>query len=148
MKFLFNQTYEDTYGAIPQCIQKQLIARLVKKQLFTDENVKELIHEEVEDMLKTQLKLYTKRKEKSRVYAHNKRHPQAAEEVHPHHPAEQNIINKVAEQKKQEVNIVGVAPQVKERVRQKIEPYIEPILSKEEEDEEEDEEENRGRIPQ
>jgi hypothetical protein len=140
MKFLFNQTYEDTYGAIPQCIQKQLIARLVKKQLCTDENVKELIHEEVEDMLKTQLKLYTKRKEKSRVYAHNKRHPQTAEDVPP----------QVAEPKKQEVNIIGVAPQVKERVRQKIEPtgvmppngdrgYGEEFPS-----EEEDEEENRG----
>lgn len=72
MKFLFNDTYRDQFDGLPMCIQKQLVARLVKRGTPEDQ-VNALVGDEVFEMLDRQLKLYLKRKEKSRVYAAKKR---------------------------------------------------------------------------
>lgn len=72
MKFLFNESYRQQFDDIPMCIQKQLVARLVKKGHAND-SIKDLVNDDIHEMLDRQLKLYTKRKEKSKLYAAKKR---------------------------------------------------------------------------
>ena len=130
MRFLFNQSYADKYESLPICIQKQLVARLTHKGI-PEENIKEQVNEEVDEMLERQLKLYAKRKEKARVYSAAKRHVIPEEQPNIIAPLEIRgetqpieIRGEAAEEVEEEEEVVEeVAEEVAENYQEEEEEY-------------------------